>query len=494
MLTDAQVRLYRTKRMAGKTQEAAAAAAGVSVRSGRAWETGPYPSETKKARTWRTREDPLAGVWEHIVVPLLEQDTGRKLQAKTVLAELRRHEPKRFVTDQTLRTLQRRMRKWRAVHGPERDVVFPQEHPPGREGALDFTHADELGVTIGGVAFVHLLFTFRLSFSGWTWLEVAFSKTFEALLSGYQGAVWELGGVPAVARHDNLSAATRELKQSGGRALTTRWRAVMDHYGSQSTRITPGTPHENGGAEKGNDLVKTALEQALIVRGSRDFPSVVAWQTWARATVDEAINATCAARLAQERPHLEPLPSSRLPEYTMYKATVRKWSTVRVGGRAYSVPSRLINHKVEARLYADHVDVWFGGDHIERMPRLRGDQRVRIDYRHVIWSLVRKPGAFARYRFREELFPRLVFRHAYDRLKQWRGDRADIEYVRILHLAASTMEQRVAEALAQLVAAGERFDYAAVQALAAPPKPSIPQLEPRTPDLTQYDRLIGGVR
>lgn len=237
MLTDAQVRLYRSKRMVeGKTQEAAAAASGISVRSGRTWESGQLPSESCKPRTWRTREDPLEDVWEE-VVPLLEADTRRRLRATTVLEELRRLRPEQFEGNGVLRTLQRRMRDWRALHGSERDVVFPQEHPPGREGALDFTSVNELGVTVQGAMLAHLLFVFRLSFSGWTWAEVAFGETFEALLSGLQGALWKLGGVPEVVRHDNLSAATRELKRSGGRALTTRWGAAMEHYGCQSTRI-----------------------------------------------------------------------------------------------------------------------------------------------------------------------------------------------------------------------------------------------------------------
>jgi len=474
------------------TQESAAAAAGISVRSGRNWEHGQLPSEAKKPRTWRTRADPLSDVWEGVVVPLLEADEKRKLQATTVLVELRRHAPERFANDAVLRTLQRRIRDWRALHGPDRHVVFPQEHPPGREGALDFTHAEELGVTIRGALLVHLLFTFRLSFSGWTWLEVAFGETYEALLSGFQGALWELRGVPEIARHDNLSAATRELKRSGGRALTTRWRETMEHYGCRSTRIRPGEAHENGIAEKGNDLVKTALGQALLVRGQRDFDSVDAWQEWARAQVNVSINAPRAAKLDEERRHLQPLPSRKLPEYTAYQPTVRKWSTARVGGRAYSVPSRLINHTVDARLYADHVEIRYGDKLVDSFPRLRGDRRVRVDYRHVIWSLVRKPGAFAGYRFREELFPQPVFRRVYDRLVEWRSERADVEYVRILHLAASTMESRVADALTALLSKGERFDYVAVQTLAAPAAPTIPQLTPKTPDLAQYDRLIGG--
>jgi hypothetical protein len=492
MITDEQARLLRQVRMQGKTQQTAAAAAGMSVRTARKWETGPLPSQAKKERDWRTRPDPFADVWESEIEPLLRSDKDGSLQATTVIAELGRRFPDR-VFDDSLRTLQRRMRQWRALEGPPKDVIFPQEHPPGREGVLDFTHGTSLGVTIGGEPFAHLLFTFRLSFSSWTWAELAFGESFEALVSGLQGALWELGGVPEVVRHDNLSAATHELRRTGGRTLTRRFKDVLDHYGLQSTRINPGQSHENGVAEKANDLLKTALVQALIVRGSRDFGSVPEYSAFV-GSITARLSAAAAERIASERPFLRSLPSCRVPEYTVHQPTVCRWSTIRIGGRSYSVPSRLIGHRVEVRQYASVLEVRYAGRLVETMPRLRGGQEARIDYRHVIWSLVRKPGAFARYRYREELFPSLVFRCAYDRLRQWRGERADIEYVRILHLAASTLEVRVESALAELLDHGRPFDYAQIKALASPAPRRVPQVAIPAPDLGRYDLLIGGVR
>lgn len=492
MVTDEQVRLMRRKRtMENKTQEAAAAAAGMSVRTARDWERGALPSQRKDKRHWRTRADPFADVWESEVVPMLQADKDRRLEALTVLDELQLRYPGRFQQGQ-LRTLQRRVRDWRAVYGPEQEVYFEQEHPPGREGALDFTNCNALGVTVAGVAFPHLLFTFRLSCSGWQWLELAFSETYEALLRGTQSALWALGGVPEVLRHDNLSAATRELKKSGGRALTTRWQAVMDHYGCRSTRIKPGKSNENGGAEKGNDLLKRLIEQQLIMRGSRDFDSSQQYVGWVRGKVDGKLNGPKGEAVAAERTRLGRLPKHRLPDFTKYTATVRRWSTVRVSGRAYSVPSRLRGHEVTAYQYADTVEIHYGGTHIETMPRLRGERTVRIDYRHVIWSLVRKPGAFARYKYREELFPTPTFRLAYDLLTEWCGERGDIEYVRVLHLAASTMESRVEQVLLELIESRQCFDYAAVQAAASPPKAQVPNIKPKTPDLKKFDLLIGG--
>ena len=492
MVTDQQVERLRRLLMQGKTQGAAAAAAGMSERSARKWKDGRYPSESTQPRAWRTRPDAFSEVWEAHVVPLLERDTKGELEAKTILDVLRESEPERFHEGQ-LRTLQRRMRDWRALHGPEKEVFFPQEHVPGREAALDFTHATELGVTVRGLVLVHMFFELVLSYSGWTYVRLAFGETFEALVAGLQGAFWTLGGVTEVARSDNLSAATHELKKSGGRTLTTRFKAVLDHYDLQSTRIRPGKSNENGCAEQRNYRIKNAVAQALIIRGSKEFDGLEEYERFVVEVVDRTFNQRLSPeRLALERAALKPLPAAPVPSYSTYTAVVRSWSTVRVSKRAYSVPSRLIGHKVEVRVHADVIEVRYRNRLIETMPRLRGDAAVRIDYRHVIWSLVTKPGAFARYKYREELFPTLVFRRAYDALKTSRGERADIEYVRILHLAASTMQTTVEKALAALLDAGNPFDYAAVKAIANPEQPAVPVIAIPAPDLYAYDRLLVG--
>lgn len=493
MVTDEQVTLLRRKRRAGLRQEAAAAAAGMGVRTARRWEEGPMPSEKLRERTWRTRLDPFVEVWESELVPLLERDEEGVLEATTLLDELEERYPGRYSSGQ-LRTLQRRVRDWRALYGPPKEVFFPQEHPPGREAALDFSHAKRLGVMIAGEAFPHLVFQLKLSCSGWTWPSVVPGETFEALVKGMQEAFWELGGVTEVVRHDNLSAATHELRRTGGRALTSRFRDVLDHYGLRSTRIRPGESHENGVAEKSHDLLKSRLAQALVLRGSRDFESVEAYECWVREVCDRTQNRPRAEAIAEEKQHLRPLPACRMPDDTVHRPTVRRWSTIRVGKRIYSVPSRLIGHRLEVRLGPDALEVRYKGSVVERLPRLHGDADVRVDYRHVIWSLVRKPGAFARYRYREELFPTLAFRKAYDALADWRGERTEIEYVRILHLAASTMQSTVERALETLLDAGEPFDYAMVRALAQPEPVTVPEVRLPAPDLAAYDELLEAAR
>ncbi|MFO0615249.1 MAG: IS21 family transposase [Polyangiaceae bacterium] len=478
--------------MSGEEMEAACAAAGMSVRTGQKWQKGMIPSASKGDRTWRTREDPFAVVWDEEVVPLLGAAHGERLEAKTIFEALnrKRSAEERFGSGQ-LRTLQRRIREWRAHHGAPTEVMFPQVHTAGRMGSFDFTHATELGVTIGGVLFVHLFFEFVLAFSGWRFVQLAFGETFEALLSGLQGAFFAAKGVPERVRLDGLSAATHELVKTGGRALTTRFAALVDHYGFVPSRIQPGEGHENGVAEKAHHLLKNGLDQELILRGSREFVSVDAYLAFVADVVHRKFHAGNEEKIALERAALRALPAMKVPEYSIFPGLrVSEWSTINVGGRIYSVPSRLKRHEVTARLHADFVDVRLGTKSVATMPRLRGDKNHRIDYRHVIWSLVQKPGAFAAYRFREDMFPSQTFREAYDRLRRGRGDRADVEYVRILHLAASTTERSVEEALIALLAEGEAFDYARVKSIAHPAEPKVPVVTIGKPDPGAYDDLL----
>ena len=491
MITDRQVLLMRQKLMEGKSQETAAAVAGMGVRSARSWQQGPLPSEKKEERRWRTRADPFEGVWEEEIEPLLREEAARGLRATTIIEYLEERHPGRFSASH-LRTLQRRLQEWRAQHGPEKEVYFPQEHPPGREAQIDFTHCKSLGVSIGGQPYAHLLFQFVLSHSGWRYTEVAGGETYLALQRGLQGALWTLGGVPQVVRSDNTAALTHEMRRSGGRELNYSYAGLLAHYGLQSTRSNPGMAHENGVAEQAHYRLKDALNQALLLRGSRDFDTAETYQQFVEQVVARR-NRLVQGRLERERPHLRPLPPAPVPQYHSYRARVRKWSTIQAAGHTYSVPSRLIGQEVQLRVYADQVEVYYKDRLVERMERVRGDGEARVNYRHIIGSLVRKPGAFARYRFREHLFPTATFRRAYDALSRCRGERADVEYVRILHLAATTMEATVDDALALLLEMGQPFDYAAVREFASPAKPQAPSLTLAAgPDLQVYDCLLNG--
>ena len=210
-------------------------------------------------------------------------------------------------------------------------------------------------------------------------------------------------------RSDNTSALTHEMKRSRGRALNDAYAELLDHYGLRSTLINAGESHENGVAEQAHYRLKDALDQALMLRGSRDFDSADDYRGFVRKAVDRR-NRLVWGKLAQERAHLQPLPPAPVPEYVNYRARVRKWSTIQAAGHTYTVPSRLIGKEVQIRLYAEHLEVYYKDHLVERMERIRGEREARVDYRHIIGSLVRKPGAFARYRFREQMFPTMAFR------------------------------------------------------------------------------------
>ncbi len=388
--------------MERKTQQTSAAVAGMSVRSARKWQYGPLPSETGQERWWRTRTDPFDGVWEEEILPLLQGEAAGRLRATTIIEWLEEKFPGRFSASQ-LRTLQRRLQDWRALNGPDQEVYFPQEHPPGREAQIDFTHCNSLGVTIVGRPYRHLLFQLVLSHSGWRYAEVVAGETFLALKQGLQKALWALGGAPLVIRSDNTSALTHEMKRSRGRALNDAYVELLDHYGLRSTLINAGESHENGVAEQAHYRLKRSRGRALMLRGSRDFDSVDDYRGFVRKVIDRR-NRLVWGKLEQERLHLQLLPPAPVPEPTM------------------------------------------------------------------------------------------AFRLSYDALKRWRGERADVEYVRILHLSATTMESTVDSALALLLEAGEPFDYGAVKELANPAPPRAPVLSlPGMPDLRVYDSLLAGV-
>lgn len=493
MMTDETVNLYRRYRTSGLNQEAAAARAGMSPKTARKYEVGLMPSARKKPRDYRTRPDPFARDWETFVVPLLKHDEDGILQAKTVLDELKVKRPEHY-QDGHLRTLQRRFVDWKAIHGPAKEVFFPQEHVPGLEGQFDFTHATELQVSIAGELLEHLFFEFILSFSGWRYVQLAYSENFEALTDGLQEAFWALGGVPQRARHDGLSAATQQLPAGAhGRKLTPRFKGFLDHYGVDSKPINVRKSNENGVAESGHATLKSALEQALLMRGSKDFPTLPAYLEFVQRVVAR-LNHPRRDRLDEERQHLRPLPFARIPSYADTEARVSRWSVINASRQIYSVPSQLIGLKVTVRLHPTEVEVLYKGQSIQRCTRLRGKGARRVDYRHVIHSLVKKPGAFARYRFREELFPSLTFRRAYDALCARHGERGDVHYVRVLHLAATTMECEVEAALQVLMESSSAWDFRDVQALVVlpAPAPALELVEPFTPDLTVFDALLKG--
>jgi hypothetical protein len=455
---------------------------------------GVLPSEMVTAREWRTRPDPFETHWAEIEERLAATP---ELEAKTLFEVLREQHPDRYADGQ-LRTLQRRVKQWRAAQGPDRDVVFGQRHRPGEAAQTDFTDAGELAVTIAGHFFMHLLCVLVLPFSNWQWATACLSESTAALRKGVQRALFQLGRVPLYHQTDNSTAATHRIPDSQvevdgrGRTFNTEYLALMRHFGMTARTTAVGAKEQNGDVESSNGALKRRLEQALLVRGSRDFDSVLAWQAFVDQVVRKA-NAGRGPRVAEEVAAMRELNVAKLPEFVEEDVKVSDWSTVRIKQCAYSVPSRLIGEWLQARVYEDRIEVYFAGTLQLACERMRGRNQHCIDYRHVIWSLVRKPGAFARYVYREEMFPSLVFRQAYDAIQAPHpGTKGDLEYLRILHLAASTMEADVDAALALLLADGAQISSATVKSLIAgsPGPVEVPALISSAPDLAAYDALL----
>jgi hypothetical protein len=439
-----------------QTLATAAAKAGMDEKTARKYrDRGKLPSQIKPERTWRTRKDAFEEVWPG-VLEILERDAA--IEAKTVFDYLCRQHPGRFQEGE-VRSLQRRIKAWRARYGPAQEVMFVQHHRPGRQAQSDFTYMNGLGVMIAGQLFNHLVYHFTLTYSNWESVTVCFSESFESLSAGLQNALWEVGAVPEHHRSDSLSAAVKNMKDED--EFTERYQGLMRHYGMRPSHNTPGRGHENGDVEQAHHRFKKAVEQEMILRGSREFSSRIEYV----AFLGEILNRRNGGRqekLQHELNVMHRLPAKRTDDWSRWSGKVSAFSTVNVKHNIYSVDSRLIGERIDVRAYAEELEVWYGGQLIERMPRLRGSGRHHIQYRHIIDSLVRKPGAFAHYRYQTDLFPSVLFRVAYDWLLEHDPAGADRQYVRILHVAAQESEQRVDEALRYLIERGEPITAARV--------------------------------
>jgi len=492
MVTDSQVRRLKRLSKTEKTQEIAAAKAGMDAKTARKYlADGRLPGEIRPERNWRTRPDPFDSVWEQ-VRQQLEANPG--LEAKTLFEALQREHSGEFADGQ-LRTLQRRIKRWRATEGPGREVYFPQQHVPGRLGQSDFTHMNNLGITLNGQTFPHMLFHFVLTYSNWEAVTICYSETFESLSEGLQNALWELGAVPVEHQTDRLSTAVNNMSEE--KDFTIRYDALLRHYRMQGRKIQAGRANENGDVEQRHYRLKRGIEQALLLRGSRDFGALTEYQEFLRVLLGR-LNAGRRQRLAVEMQYLRVLPERRLESAKRVKVRVDSGSMIYPDRNAYSVNSRLIGEQVEARLNADTVEVWYAGRKVEELPRLRGRGKYRVDYRHIIDWLVRKPGAFENYRYRDELFPTSRFRMAWDALREVAPARANRRYLEILQLAAQEGEVRVDEALHQLLAEGEigegKLNAEAVTALLNRQPDQLPAAHVTVAEiaLEGFDELLGG--
>jgi hypothetical protein len=491
MKNDYEVKLYMSERRKGISQKVAAARAGMSERTARKYEqAAKLPSELKRPHEWSTRSNPFEEDWPW-VVSQLERDPA--LQSTTLFALLCQRHPERYRPTQD-RTLRRHIARWKALHGPDKDVIFEQVHTPGERAQSDFTHMDDLGVTIAGEPFPHLVYHFVLTYSNVEAASICFSETFEALAEGIEKALWQIGGVPQQHRTDHLSAAVRHLRQPEKEEWTLRYQGLMAHYGMQPTWNNAGVAHENGDVEQSHHRFKEAVDQALRVRASRDFASRSAYEHFLQNLIHKR-NQTRAEKFATEKTTLRPLPSRELAPCKELRVVVSQFSTITIATNRYSVPSRLIGSTILVRVRSEHLEGYVGTTRVFEIPRLVGKQQHRIDYHHVIHALVRKPGAFAAYRYRDDLFPTTTFRQAYDQLVSGAATRAHREYVRILHLAATTSEAEVETALQIVLEEHKLPSFVTVRDLVqVPSMRSVPTLSTPELNLGSYDQLIPSAR
>ena len=488
MIQDGQVKKLRKLLSCGSSLASAARKTGMDEKTARKYrKSGKLPSALKSPRTYRTRIDPFAEVWPEVEQRL---ENEPRLRAFTLFDWLKERYPGKF-SDSQRRTFERRVRAWRAKNGRGKEVFFPQIHQPGALAASDFTSMNSLKITIGGKRYDHLLYHLVFTYSDWEAVSICMSESFEAFSRGFQAAIWKAGGVPKNHRSDSLSAAVDNLSRE--REFRNRYQDLMDHYQTTPQRINVRKANENGDVESLHGHLKTVVDQALLLRGSRDFETVEAYKDFLQALIDKR-NLARADKFAQEREALGELPAKKLDHRKhIYGIRVRRSSTIQVVKNTYSVPSRLIGEKVDVVIDADFIEVWYARTLVQQMPRLTGTGKHSINYRHVIDSLVRKPGAFENYQYRQDMFPTTHFRMAYDFLCDSHSKRVAVrEYLKILQMAAHDSQDAVQEALRVAIAAGETISSESVKAAIerhqqAPP---VTDIDIELPDLTEFDTLL----
>ena len=489
-VTDHQMRLFMKHRSTAPIP-IAAARAGFSAATGYRIAQDPRPPSHRRGPRERRRPDPLAEVFDVEVVPMLEASPG--LRPIAVFEELLRRHPE--LGAGIRRTLERRIRQWRALHGPEREVMFRQTHEPGRQGLSDFTDMTDLGVTVAGEPLPHRLYHFRLAFSGFTHAHVVLQgESFVALAAGLQDALWALGGAPREHRTDSLSAAFRNLGPEVEEDWTERYAALCAHYGMAASRNNRGIAHENGAIEAPHGHLKRAVEDALLLRGSRDFDTVAGYRAFIDALVGRR-NARNRKRIDAERAVLRPLPNRRAEDGEEAMVTVTSSGGFMLRNVFYTAPSRLIGHRLRVRIHDDRIEVFLGGTHLMTLPRGRGygdNRRAHVvDYRHVIHALRAKPGALPGLVYRDQLFPRDAYRRLYDAAMEALPERAACKLVvgtlAIAHERGC--EADLAAAIGAQLDACVMPDLADLRARFAPDPEALPQVTVTLTPLSAYDVL-----
>lgn len=486
-------RVYMNGRDLGLKQADAAYIAEISTRTGQRIEAGTHQPNRGRLQDQRTVPDPLADVWEDELEPMLRRDP--RLKPMTLYEYLQDKYPGQY--PQVLRTLQRRVRTWKALHGPSPEVMFELRHEPGVQGFSDFTELKGITITIAGQPFEHLIYHYRLGYSGWRYAQIIEGgESFVALSEGLQNAFAACGGVPQQHRTDSLSAAYRNMGGRRSKNLTRLYDELCDHYRLEPTRNNKGVAHENGSIESPHGHLKNRIKQAIYLRGSADFTSVAEYQALIDAQVAK-LNQQCQAKYEQEKEHLQPLPKYRTPDYEVLTAKVSKRSTIDVRCILYTVPSRLIGRQLELHLYHDRIIGYLERHPVVELPRKRvsgkGKRRDRcINYRHVIGSMRLKPRAFIYCTWQSDLLPNPEYRQIWEQLKaQFDLEQAAKIIVEALYIdAVQDKEQAVAVYLQQQLQASSLTLNRLKKQFEPPQMKQVPDLSIEQHSLELYDKLL----
>lgn len=492
-LNTSQVSYYMTQRKKGATQHISAMKAGISVRSGRRIEKDQWSKGGE--RHWRTRKDPLEAVWDSELVPLLKERPA--LMPTTLLEMLQDKYPGQYPNN-LRRTMQRRVREWKLQYGAEQEVMFRQRHQPGLRGLSDFTELKGVVVTIAGKLLAHKLYHFRLEWSHWSWMRVVLGgESFSALAEGLQEALGQLGGVPSEHKTDSLRAAWKHRGEDGQRELTERYAELCRHYGMQGVHNNAGRGHENGSVESAHGHLKRRIRQALILRGSNDFSTLEEYQAFITQQVMRH-NRNNQDLVKEEQPHLKPLPLRRSADYDELTVRVSSSSTINVRHVIYSVPSRLVGQLLRVRLWDDRLSCYVGSNEVMNCPRVRpekGKTRARrIDFRHVIDSLAKKPGAFCHATLRNDILPDDEWRKLWRRLcNHLEPEMAGRLMVHALKLAAGYDDiSVVARGMEQMLNTPGELDLNRLMRFLGIKEKELPPVSVVQHNLSSYEQLLRG--
>jgi DNA-binding XRE family transcriptional regulator len=498
-ITKQQVNLYmKYRKEKSLTQAACAAKVGISVKSAYSIEQGKHHTfNSKKVRAYKTRKSEIDDVWNNELSEMLKANP--ELQPKTLLIHLQRtylddnNNP--IYKDSVLRTLQRRVANWQALHGKDKDVFFPQIHLPGMQSLSDFTHMNKSEILINGTVFKHMLYQLRLVYSKWSFVKVIQTgESFQALSEGLQEALSILGGSTKEHRTDSLSAAFKNLTENEKKDITVRYEELCAHYNMIPTRNNKGESHENGSVESSHGHLKNRIAQELILRGSNDFTSIASYEAWVQEVVSNC-NRRNSKNFAEEKSALQPLPAYKTADYEVISAKVSKLSMMVIKNMTYSMPSRLSGHVLTTHVYQNKIDCFLGSSLITSLVRkYRTEQKSRyvIDYRHIIHALIKKPRAFRFCKYRDEILPNNTYKAIWEHLDSTESrDAASKIMLRILKLASDyDCEHIIGQRILEIIANNNHIDIKQIEYEFNGANPQIPTISCTQHSIAQYDSYI----